>query len=353
MNTKKWKKLKRNPKAFFADSKFNPLHFFKREQLKNAEISTISKSQSKGQATIQAQLKIEDAFEQINKGSKVNLQPIENDFNFDFLIENIKPYNINSVYINPIDSSLKSSLCILQSEKEAFFKQFLSFLYNEGINIAYKFNGGIKKPKSVNEIWKDISNLKQVDIRLSTERIISTQPNSFWFRLELCEDTKDYIFFPTSNHISRKLWKHAAKDKNIFDGSTKNYDTILAFPHEQEITFDIDLVFTWVNSDDKDWQEMYRKYKPFEDSDATSTSRFLSRDELKFALRSWEKYGAFFRKIYIVSNCAPPEWLNLENEQIEWIYHETIMPESVLPTFSSHAIETSLFKIPGLSNELC
>ena len=105
-----------------------------------------------------------------------------------------------------------------------------------------------------------------------------------------------------------------------------------------------------MNSDDKDWQHIYKQYKPDFDSDATSTSRFLSRDELKFSLRSWDKFGEFINKIYIVSNCKPPAWLNLEHDKIKWVYHEDIIPENDLPTFSSHAIETSLHKIPGLSN---
>ncbi len=129
-----------------------------------------------------------------------------------------------------------------------------------------------------------------------------------------------------------------------------DYSIILAKPHEKEICFDIDLVFTWVNSEDEDWKELYTAHKPISDAEATSNSRFLSRDELKYSLRSWDEYGNFIRNTYIVSNCKPPDWLDLSKENIHWVYHEEIMPHEVLPTFSSHAIETSLHKIKGLSN---
>jgi hypothetical protein len=68
-----------------------------------------------------------------------------------------------------------------------------------------------------------------------------------------------------------------------------------------------------------------------------------------YALRSWDQYTSFVRRVFIVSNCLPPQWIDLRNERIEWIYHEAILPKSALPTFNSHAIEACLHKIPGLS----
>ncbi|MGF1704255.1 stealth conserved region 3 domain-containing protein, partial [Photobacterium makurazakiensis] len=67
-------------------------------------------------------------------------------------------------------------------------------------------------------------------------------------------------------------------------------------------------------------------------------------------LRSLEEYAPWVRKIFIVSNCKPPAWLDMNNVKINWVYHEDIFEDHELPTFSSHAIESKLHKIPGLSN---
>lgn len=344
MNVRKWQKLKRDPKRFFLDSKFNVFNYFKGKRIEKSVSSTPIKKEKEVNKSFK--------LKQGNLNMEINiLNPIlSNKFDFNYLITELKNHSINGVYIKPVTSGLKSSLCILESNKEDFFKSFLSFLFKEGINLAYKLDGKVKKPKTVQELWKDIGSLKNVDIRLNTNRTLTEENSSFWFRLEFLVEDTDFILFPTANHVSRKLWKHTAMRAGILRLGLHDYESILPHPYAMKHNFDVDLVFTWVNSDDPDWQKMYAEYKPDFDSDASSTSRFLSRDELKYALRSWEKYGSFIRKIFIVSNCAPPSWLDLDNPRVEWVWHEQIMSEDVLPTFSSHAIETSLFRIPGLAN---
>lgn len=334
MNKRKWEKLKRNPKAFFLDSKMNIFRFF-----------TVK--------SVERHLLKEEKIKKTNyfNGVYCMLKPIRSDdFNFEYLVEQLQQYNVKGVYIKPLHPSLKSALCILKSDRTSFFKEFVSFLSNEGINLAYKCENNVKRPQSVQAFWQDTAHLKNFDVRLSTNRVLGEQNSSFWFRLEFLEEESDFILFPTANYVSRRLWKHTIAGTDVFRKGLHDYRSVLNKPFAYQHRFDVDVVFTWVNSDDTDWQKLYAQYKPDFNSDATSTSRFYSRDELKYALRSWEKYGNFVRKIFVVSNCAPPAWLNLENPKIEWIWHEKIMPKEVLPTFSSHAIETSLFRIPGLSN---
>lgn len=348
MNSKKWKKLKNNPKGFFRDSKLNVFKLARKYTLTHANIqnpNTVSNSSLQKSNT---NLGIEQFFLDSNKENL--LKPMDVPFDFDYMIEQLKSYDINAVYIKPVNESLKPALCVLSQAKEDFLKKFLSFCYNENCSFKYKNNNKLKTPESINQFWKDLASIPYIDIRLATTRTMGNEANYFWFRLEFCLEEAEYIMFPTNNPISRKLWKHTSQQYNLFKSGIQNYKTILRFPHEQKINFDIDLVFTWVNSDDPDWQNLYRQYKPETESDANSTSRFYSRDELKYALRSWDKYGSFIRKIFIVSNCNAPEWLNIDHPNIEWVPHEVIIPDSALPTFSSHAIEACLHKIPGLSN---
>jgi len=320
MVKKKIRKLFRDPQAFWRDSKWNSKNRF----FKVNKVNSCNNAKKEG----------------------IYMKPIEK-FDVNYLIDNLE---IPGIYIKPLEKNAKWAICINSYDKEKVIQKFLKFIYDEGFSLKYKYKNSTKTPKNINELWTDISTLKMVDMRLSTTRTLSL--SLFWFRFEFWDEFDDYYMAPTANYISRKLFKRVAEEHQIFKvNKILDYRTILAYPHEKENILDIDLVFTWVNSDDEKWKEIYHQYKPNEEkTDAVSTSRFLSRDELKYALRSWDMYGSFIRNIYIVSNCTPPKWLNLEEKNIFWVFHEEIMPKEVLPTFNSHAIETSLHKISGLSN---
>lgn len=347
---RKMKKLKRDPEAFFRDSRLNifkKIDVKKVERLVKNEIQKVIITEVKN---IKANEKRKKVKMDIVFQEKLEVfNPIDN-FDFDYLINGLRNYDTIGVFIKPINPSLKPALCVLDAERVNFLSKFLAFINDEAISIKYKFKGTTKSPNSINELYIDFLELKSVDIRLSTTRVLSENLGLFWFRLEFCDSNSDFITFPTANYISRRLWMHSIESKGFFESGLKDYYTLSDLPHESEVDFKVDLVFTWVNSDDLDWKELYSQYKPIKDSDATSTSRFKSRDELKYAIRSWEKYGNFINKIFIVSNCRAPEWLNLSSPKVKWVFHEEIMPDSALPTFSSHAIETSLHKIKGLSN---
>lgn len=118
--------------------------------------------------------------------------------------------------------------------------------------------------------------------------------------------------------------------------------------------FPIDLVYTWVDSRDPGWQQDHAAHVGDIQARArllasASASRWRSRDELKYSLRSVEMYAPFVRKIYVVTNGQRPTWLR-QNPQVEVISHAQIYPDAtVLPTFNSNSIEANLHRIPGLA----
>jgi len=127
-------------------------------------------------------------------------------------------------------------------------------------------------------------------------------------------------------------------------------------PDIQDFTSPIDAVYTWVDSSDPVWQSSYREFKqsvPVGESHPTSRDlgRYTSRDELKYSLRSLEMNLPWVRNIYLVTAGQVPCWLNTDNSKIKVISHADIFdsPEECLPTFNSHAIETQISKIDGLS----
>jgi len=83
-----------------------------------------------------------------------------------------------------------------------------------------------------------------------------------------------------------------------------------------------------------------------------SSNRFADNDELKYSLRSVEKFVPWVRKVFIVTNGQIPSWLDIHHPRIKLVTHEEIfVNKSHLPTFSSPAIESHIHRIPGLSKK--
>ncbi|MDH8701018.1 hypothetical protein M2138_000356 [Dysgonomonadaceae bacterium PH5-43] len=115
---------------------------------------------------------------------------------------------------------------------------------------------------------------------------------------------------------------------------------------------DIDLVYLWVNGDDPKWIKKRNKYingKNEENSDTTGKGRYTNNDELKYSLRSIEKYAPWIRNIFIVTDDQIPEWLDTTNSKVKIIDHKDIMPTESLPCFNSSVIEYFIYRIPNLS----
>lgn len=122
------------------------------------------------------------------------------------------------------------------------------------------------------------------------------------------------------------------------------------------VTFPIDIVYTWVNSDDEEFNKSRLKYQQRFDSsvsvtksESTDIARFESRDELKYSIRSILTYAPWVNHIYIVTNGQVPDWLDESYDKVTVVPHSKILDEAYLPTFNSHVIETALYKIPNLS----
>lgn len=116
--------------------------------------------------------------------------------------------------------------------------------------------------------------------------------------------------------------------------------------------FPIDLVYTWVNSNDKIWQEKKNQYQKLNikyDKDSISDCRFLDNEELKYSLRSVEMNAPWINKIYIITDNQKPDWLNIKHPKIKIIDHKEILPNDKLPLFNSTAIEVGIPNIPSLS----
>jgi hypothetical protein len=116
--------------------------------------------------------------------------------------------------------------------------------------------------------------------------------------------------------------------------------------------FPIDIVYTWVDSNDLRFQAALQSHLDPNTSlkkDSYYESRFKSRDELKYSLRSIFEFAPWVRNIFIVTNGQKPSWLDEQNSRVKIISHKEIISQEYLPTFNSHVIESCLHRIPGLS----
>lgn len=118
-----------------------------------------------------------------------------------------------------------------------------------------------------------------------------------------------------------------------------------------EKKIEIDLVYLWVDGDDPKWQAKKNTFigKIEENSEINCKGRYFDNDELKYSLRSVEKYAPWIRNIFIVTDDQIPEWLDTENPKIKIIDHKEILPPQSLPCFNPSLLECFLHKIPGLS----
>lgn len=120
---------------------------------------------------------------------------------------------------------------------------------------------------------------------------------------------------------------------------------------KEERNFDVDLVYLWVDGNDPGFRARRNAAlgKTEDTADSNCDGRVTDNQELKYSLRSVEKYAPWIRHIYIVTDSLVPGWLDLSNPKVEIVNQNDILPPESIPTFNSVVIEHCLHKIPGLS----
>ncbi|SES28567.1 Stealth protein CR4, conserved region 4 [Pedococcus cremeus] len=141
------------------------------------------------------------------------------------------------------------------------------------------------------------------------------------------------------------------------DGTPRPMLETIDHPHLFQVTEPIDVVYTWVDGSDPDWilrkaeaQNEHLSRSAVMHALAANDSRFVSRDELRYSLRSLDMYADWVRHVYLVTDDQVPAWLDTTNPRVTVVSHRELFGDrGRLPTFNSHAIESQLHRIPGLS----
>ena len=162
------------------------------------------------------------------------------------------------------------------------------------------------------------------------------------------------IVAPVYNGVA-KVFSAVDQRVSTIKINDKQYPTLEIFKEKLlgKVEFPIDVVYTWVDGSDPRWLEKYttarKEIEP--DFKNNSMARYSDHEELKYSLRSLEMYAPWIRNIFIVTDNQKPHWLRSgADRRIKFVNHKDIFSDSAaLPVFNSHAIESQLHHISGLS----
>ena len=109
----------------------------------------------------------------------------------------------------------------------------------------------------------------------------------------------------------------------------------------------MDIVITYVNGLDPEWQQEYAKHT----NTPIVEKRFRDWGTLKYLFRGIARNMPFIRKVHLVVSqpSQVPEWLNCD--EVDVVLHKDIIPAHLLPTFNCNPIEMHLHNIADLDEE--
>ena len=94
---------------------------------------------------------------------------------------------------------------------------------------------------------------------------------------------------------------------------------------------EVDLVYLWVDGNDPEWRArrnaLTGRAESLEGEDCRG--RYADNDELRYSLRSVERYAPWIRRIFIVTDRQVPRWLDTGNPKIRVVDHSEILPEEI------------------------
>ena len=120
--------------------------------------------------------------------------------------------------------------------------------------------------------------------------------------------------------------------------------------------WDVDVVYLWSDPSDPDWSERRAKVLAGErggefcNIDQQTATPQYSLDELRYSLRSVDRYLRGKGKVHLVVDGQVPAWVDRGNPNLNLVEVRDIISDSGhYPNFNTQAIESYFFNIPGLS----
>lgn len=164
---------------------------------------------------------------------------------------------------------------------------------------------------------------------------------------------------PRLNPYTQRIPRGSATVETRVEGVAVRTLPLMTEPTVDECTFPVDVVYTWVDGDDPVWNRAREERlaalggsgaaETAQTRESSGQARFVSRDELRYSLRSVHLFAPWVRRIHLVTAGQVPGWLDMDHPAVRLVDHREILPADALPTFNSHAIETALHRVPDLT----
>ena len=192
-----------------------------------------------------------------------------------------------------------------------------------------------------------------------TDSGATSSPSTSWWTISRGPDGE--LLAPRRNRYTDRLPGGLSALATVpadVDGVSVRTAPLMAEPTVTERRFPVDVVFTWVDGADPEWnaarearlaQLTGTAHATAQTRASSGQARYLDRGELRYGFRSLHLFAPWVRRIHLVTAGQVPSWLNPSHAQVNLVDHAEILPPDALPTFNSHAIETALHRIPGLA----
>lgn len=172
-------------------------------------------------------------------------------------------------------------------------------------------------------------------------------------QIELWAFEGEELILPIENSLTRRTLLRQDAVRGTVERYGHTWPTIenMFADHASDISFDIDIVFSWVDGSSPEYVAARRSQQQGvvlgegDDHEA----RFRQINELKYALRSVYMFAPWIRRIFIATDSPAPAWL-ADHPSVTIVRSEEFFSDpSVLPTHNSQAVECQLHHIEGLS----
>ena len=122
--------------------------------------------------------------------------------------------------------------------------------------------------------------------------------------------------------------------------------------HAVEPDFAVDVVYTWVDGADPVHAAKRARWlsrRGAVHDNGLEAARFRDNEELRYSLRSLQRFAPWVRRVILATDGQRPSWLRADHPKVRVVDHREFIPGEYLPTFNSHVIEAYLHAVPGLS----
>jgi hypothetical protein len=185
-------------------------------------------------------------------------------------------------------------------------------------------------------------------------RVGRSDDTSWWVELERWNIGAHSVTCPRANALTREQFDVADLEPATVEMSGRQWPTLAGMfdAHTNDVGFDIDVVFSWVDGTDP----ALSSYRAGRLADAVlgdgddADARIRQIDELRYTLRSVYQNAPWVRRIFIATDSPLPGWLTADHPKVTVVRaSEHFSDPGALPTFNSHAVESQLHHIDGLA----